>query len=65
MAECFVGKPGPVTFTECRDIIRDATGKMPNTMRVSLGIASTFEDAYAFMEFAESYRDVAASEVTG
>jgi len=59
MADCFVDKPAPVTFTECRDIIRDATGKMPNTMRVSLGIASNFADVYAFMSFAESFRDCA------
>jgi molybdenum cofactor sulfurtransferase len=57
MAECFVGKTAPVTFTECRDIICDTTGKMPNTMRVSLGIASNFADVHAFMRFAESFRD--------
>ena len=63
MAECFVGKAAPVTFTECRDIIRDTTGKMPNTMRVSLGIASNFADAYAFMSFAESFRDCAPGDL--
>jgi selenocysteine lyase/cysteine desulfurase len=57
MAECFVGKDTPVTFTECHDIIRDTTGKMPNTMRVSLGLASNFADVYAFMAFAASFRD--------
>jgi selenocysteine lyase/cysteine desulfurase len=60
MAECFVGHASPVTFTECHDIIRDASGKMPNTMRVSLGIASTFADVHRFMAFAEGFRDVAA-----
>jgi len=63
MAECFSGKGAPVTFTECTDIIRDSSGKMPNTMRVSLGIASTFSDAYRFMSFAEGFRDVAASGI--
>ena len=63
MAECFVGKAAPVTFTECRDIIRDTTGKMPNTMRVSLGIASNFADVYAFMGFAESFRDCAPGDL--
>ena len=65
MAECFSGKAAPVTFTECTDIIRDASGKMPNTMRVSLGIASTFADAYRFMSFAENFRDVPASDLQG
>jgi len=56
MAECFV-TPRAVTFEECHDLIRDATGKMPNTMRVSLGIASNFADVYRFAKFAETFRD--------
>jgi selenocysteine lyase/cysteine desulfurase len=63
MAECFVGHPSPVTFTECHDIIRDASGKMPNTMRVSLGLASTFADVYRFMAFADGFCDVPASAI--
>ena len=64
MAECFATKAVPVTFTECHDIIRDATGKMPNTMRVSLGLASNFADVFRFMEFAESFRDVPGDALT-
>jgi selenocysteine lyase/cysteine desulfurase len=30
---------------------------VPNTIRVSLGLASDFRDVYRFMAFAESYRD--------
>ena len=63
MAECFVGHEAPVTFTECHDIIRDASGKMPNTMRVSFGIASTLADAYRFMAFAAGFRDVPAEAI--
>jgi len=63
MAECFVEKSEPVTFTECHDIIRDSTGKMPNTMRVSLGLASNFADVYAFATFAESFRDCGPADV--
>ena len=63
MAECFVGKARPVTFSECHEIIRDATGKMPNTMRVSLGLASNFADVYRFMAFAARFRDMPAAEV--
>ena len=36
---------------------RTATGKVPNTIRVSLGLASNFADVYRFMAFAESFRD--------
>lgn len=63
MAECFVGKAHPVTFAECHEIIRDATGKMPNTMRVSLGLASNFADVYRFMAFAAGFRDQTAEQV--
>jgi selenocysteine lyase/cysteine desulfurase len=63
MAECFVGKARPVTFSECHEIIRDATGKMPNTMRVSLGLASNFADIYSFMAFAAGFRDTPAKEI--
>ncbi len=41
----------PVTFGECHELIRTATGKMPNTMRMSLGIVSDFGDAWRFMRF--------------
>jgi selenocysteine lyase/cysteine desulfurase len=30
---------------------------MPNTIRVSLGLASDFGDVYRFLTFAEKYRD--------
>ncbi len=62
MAACFV-EQRPVTFEECHDLIRTATGKMPNTMRVSLGLASNFADVYRFVEFAEGFRDVSADAV--
>ena len=52
-----------MTFTECHDIIRDATGKVPNTMRVSLGLASNFADVYRFMAFAEGFCDMPAEAI--
>jgi molybdenum cofactor sulfurtransferase len=65
MAECFEEPAVPVTLTDCQRIIEDTTGKVPNTIRVSLGIASTFADVYRFMEFAEGFRDVAAKGLRG
>ena len=61
MADCF--DEVPTTLAECQRLIQDTTGKVPNTIRVSLGIASNFADVYRFMEFAASLRDVAASDV--
>ncbi len=61
MAGCFEDDI-PTTLVGCQRLIEDATGKVPNTMRVSLGIASTFEDVYRFMEFAASMRDVGRAD---
>jgi selenocysteine lyase/cysteine desulfurase len=57
MAQCFIGTSTPVTFDDCAETLRAATGKAPNTMRVSLGLASNFADAYALVAFVERYRD--------
>ncbi len=47
----------PVTLKECQRLIEDASGKVPNTIRISLGIASDFGDVWRFARFAESYLD--------
>ena len=41
--------------------LRAATGRPPNTMRVSFGIASNFADAAAIVALTERYRDVATA----
>jgi molybdenum cofactor sulfurtransferase len=65
MALCFVGSTTPVTFEDCTETIRFSTGKTPNTMRASPGLASNFADAYALIAFVERYRDVPADSLTG
>jgi molybdenum cofactor sulfurtransferase len=57
MAECFEVPDVPVTLRHCQSIIQDATGKAPNTIRISLGIASNFADVYRFIAFARGFRD--------
>ena len=57
MESCFSDPAAAVTLQQCQQRIADATGKVPNTIRVSLGLASDFADVYRFMAFAESYRD--------
>ena len=42
---------------QCQRTIEDKTGNVPNTIRVSLGLASDFADVRRFLAFAESYRD--------
>ncbi|MDZ4178892.1 MAG: aminotransferase class V-fold PLP-dependent enzyme, partial [Coriobacteriia bacterium] len=57
MESCFTEPEVPVTLSDCQRIIEDATGKVPNTIRISLGIASTFADVWRFTRFAEEFRD--------
>ncbi len=61
IAACFKDPSAAVTLLQCQRRIEDETGKVPNTIRVSLGLASDFGDVYRFMAFAESYRDRPAS----
>jgi len=63
MAECFEEPDVPVTLQQCQRIIQDATGKVPNTIRVSLGIASNFSDVERFVEFARGFVDKAAGDL--
>ncbi len=57
MEPCFEDPTATVTLLQCQQAIADATGKVPNTIRVSLGLVSDFGDAYRFLAFAASYRD--------
>jgi molybdenum cofactor sulfurtransferase len=57
MEHCFQDTTPVITLMQCQQVIADACGKVPNTVRVSLGLASTFEDVYRFMRFVAAYRD--------
>jgi len=63
MAECFEEDNVPVTLQQCQRLIEDATGKVPNTIRVSLGIASNDADIQRFLEFATSLTDRPAGDL--
>ncbi len=63
MAGCFAEPGVPMTLGDCQRIIHDHTGKVPNTIRVSLGISSDFGDVWRFMRFAADFRDRRAAEV--
>lgn len=63
MATCFTGA-SPVSFAQFYQLMQDASGKNPSTIRISLGIASNFADLFRFMQFAESFRDRSAFELS-
>jgi len=62
MAGCFEESDAPVTFEQCYRVIQEATGKVPNTIRVSVGIASNFADAFRFLTFVTGFRDLPVQE---
>jgi selenocysteine lyase/cysteine desulfurase len=62
MAQCFLGQ-APVSYQQLYQVLHDATGKTPSTVRISLGVASNFADVHRFMTFAASFRDRPAAEV--
>lgn len=62
MSTCFTAPDVPVTLADCQRIIQDSTGKVPNTIRASLGWASNFEDVRRFREFLATFRDVSAND---
>jgi selenocysteine lyase/cysteine desulfurase len=63
ISKCFVASRVPVTLADCQRLIEDATGKVPNTIRASLGWASSFSDVYRFREFVSSFRDTSVEQV--
>jgi len=63
MADCFAKPSAEVTLTDCQRLIAESTGKAPNTIRASLGIASDFSDVYRFMGFVADFRDRSAQSV--
>jgi molybdenum cofactor sulfurtransferase len=57
MEPCFRDGTPIVSLTQCQRTIEDATGKVPNTIRVSLGLVSNFADVHRFVAFTGRYRD--------
>jgi molybdenum cofactor sulfurtransferase len=57
MGLCFNELQQSMSLRECQKAISVATGKVPNAIRVSLGLASTFSDVWRFLMFVASYRD--------
>ena len=59
LASCFAGARDRLALDEFRRCIDD---KSTGAVRVSLGIVSTFEDVYRFLEFVRGFADMTAVE---
>lgn len=57
MELCFRTSDAVGSLMQCQRLIERVTGKMPNTIRASLGLASNFADAYRLLAFVAGYRD--------
>lgn len=64
MEPCFESQE-PVTYRELYETIKERTGKTPATIRISVGIASNFEDVGRFLRFVGRFKDKMAHEVYG
>ena len=56
LSECFEHRER-VTFDDFVRMMSGKTGDAVGAVRISLGIASTFDDVYRFVRFAERFRD--------
>ena len=57
MELCFHASRAVGSLVQCQRLIEKVTGKVPNTIRVSLGLASNFTDVYHLLAFVTGYRD--------
>lgn len=64
LEKCFVAEK-PLTPEACNADIFWRTGRFPSAIRVSLGIASNFDDCARFLSFLEGFLDVRAEDVGG
>ena len=63
MARCFLGHE-PVSFDQFYQIIRSAgDDRTASTVRISVGLASTFADVFRFDQFARGFLDKTAEEI--
>lgn len=62
MGACF-RTPAATTLADCQRLIEDATGKVPNTIRASLGWGSNFADVLRFRDFLAGFRNMSVSEI--
>ncbi len=59
----FFSSDEPLAFEELRSRIRKKYGKEIGALRVSVGLASNFADAYRFVDFVHAFLDRTAAEV--
>ena len=57
------GRAEPMTYLELRERIRRQHGRFPSAIRVSVGVATNFADAYRFLCFLQGFVDRSVAEI--
>jgi len=57
------GRGEPVSYLELRDRIRREHGQFPSAIRISVGVATNFADAYRFLCFLQGFVDRSVAEI--
>ena len=57
------GRAEPVSYPELRDRIRIEHGRLPSAIRISVGVATNFADAYRFLCFLQGFVDRSVAEI--
>ena len=57
------GRGAPVSYPEFRDRIRIEHGRLPSAIRISVGVATNFADAYRFLCFLQGFADRSVAEI--
>ena len=57
------GRAEPVSYSELRDRIWLEHGRLPSAIRISVGVATDFADAYRFLCFLQGFTDRTAADI--
>ena len=57
------GRGAPVSYLELRDRIRLEHDRLPSAIRISVGVATNFADAYRFLCFLQGFTDRTVAEI--
>ena len=57
------GRAEPVSYLELRERIRIEHGRLPSAIRISVGVATNFADAYRFLCFLQGFVDRSVAEI--
>ena len=57
------GRGEPVSYRDLRDLLRFEHGRFPSAIRISVGVATNFADAYRFLCFLQAFVDRSVAEI--